>query len=43
MIKKFYVIPQVSWADLMVETNFVATAEGKTIDEWEMDDTPINL
>ena len=43
MNKKFYVIPQVKWADLTVESNFVQTVTGKTVDDWTEDENPINL
>ena len=36
-------MPQVGWADLMVESNFVQTVTGDKIDDWVEDDTPINL
>lgn len=43
MNKKFYVIPQVKWADLTVESNFVQTVGGQKIDDWIEDDDPINV
>ena len=43
MNKKFYVVPQVNYADLMVESNFVNTVTGQNIDNWTEDDEPVNL